>query len=172
MGMDVYGKNPTNKAGEYFRRNVWGWHPLWSYVEQVHPEIAGLVEHGHTNSGDGLDGEMSLELASLLRADIKNGVATEYVTARNKALSELDRPTCDLCNGSGIRTDAVGVENKMPEAVLSPADAILLGRTHGYCNGCRGEGKTDAWETHYYLDEADLAEFAEFLENCGGFEIC
>jgi hypothetical protein len=28
MGFDVYGKAPTAREGEYFRRNIWGWHPL------------------------------------------------------------------------------------------------------------------------------------------------
>jgi hypothetical protein len=49
---------------------------------------------------------------------------------------------------------------------------ILTGRSHGWCNGCGGEGKKDAWETHYYLELEDLEEFADFLENSGGFRIC
>jgi hypothetical protein len=60
----------------------------------------------------------------------------------------------------------------MPERELSSEMASLTGRTHGFCNGCSGEGKTDAWETNYQLDLDDIKEFAEFLENCGGFEIC
>ena len=31
MGMDVFGKNPTDEKGAYFRNNVWFWHPLWDY---------------------------------------------------------------------------------------------------------------------------------------------
>jgi hypothetical protein len=172
MGMDVYGKKPTTDAGQYFRRSVWGWRPLWQYVENVHPEIAGLVKDGHSNSGHGLNGEKSAELASHLRTDITNGVVAEYVTARNQILAELPRDVCKFCNGSGIRTDAVGVENKMPEHQLEEAVAIILGRTHGWCNACRGEGMTDNFTTNYFLDETDIAEFAEFLEGCGGFRIC
>ncbi len=29
-----------------------------------------------------------------------------------------------------------------------------------------------AWDTHYSVDLEDLEEFADFLESCGGFEIC
>ena len=169
--MDVYGKNPTAEAGQYFRRNVWGWRPLWQYVENVHPEIAGLVKHGYSNDGDGLDDENSLELASLLRTDITSGVVAEYVSARNQILADLPRDECDLCNGSGIRTDAIGVENGMPEHKLDEAVAIVLGRTHGWCNKCRGEGVVDNFLLNYFLDETDIAEFAEFLEACGGFGI-
>ena len=172
MGMDVYGKKPANEIGEYFRRNVWGWRPLWGYVDDVHPEIASLVEYGYTNDGDGLNAKDSARLAKLIREDLALGRAFEYVEARNKRLSELERPVCELCSGTGIRTDDVGRNNGMLERELSPEMAILTGRTHGFCNGCSGEGKTNAWETNYYLDLDDLEQFADFLDNCGGFEIC
>jgi hypothetical protein len=172
MGMDVYGKNPSSEVGTYFRRNVWGWHPLWEYVENVHPNFAEKVAHAHSNDGDGLESDDSTQLAIALRADLMRGDAQEYIDERNKYLSELERPTCEYCKGTGIRSDAVGIENKMPERELETEMAILMGRTHGFCNACRGEGKTDAWESSYSLDLDDIKEFADFLENCGGFEIC
>lgn len=172
MGMDVYGKNPTSEAGEYFRANVWWWHPLWEYCENKFPELAGKVEHGHTNDGDGLDGEDSKRLAGLIRESIKNGEASAYNGERNAWLAGLERPECELCSGTGIRSDEVGIQNGMPERVLEPEVAIVLGRTNGWCNGCRGEGHTDAWETNYRFDLEVLAEFADFLDTCGGFEIC
>jgi hypothetical protein len=60
----------------------------------------------------------------------------------------------------------------MPDRELSETDRVLLGRSHGWCNGCNGEGKKDAWELSYYLDLDDITEFADFLENSGGFSIC
>lgn len=172
MGMDVYGKNPTNTTGEYFRRNVWGWRPLWDYCLDLHGKVAGKVKHGHSNSGDGLGKNGSLKLAELLRQDLADGTASTYITARNIHLSNLPRTDCDLCKGSGIRADEVGLENAMPDRELSETDRVLLGRSHGWCNGCNGEGKKDAWELSYYLDLDDITEFAEFLENSGGFSIC
>jgi len=56
MGMDVMGMNATSEKGEYFRNNVWWWRPLWDYCLNEHGDIAGQVEHGHSNDGDGLDG--------------------------------------------------------------------------------------------------------------------
>jgi hypothetical protein len=79
---------------------------------------------------------------------------------------------CDLCNATGIRADQVGVENKMPERELSAEMAILLGRDKGWCNACNGVGKKESWDTNYEVELDDLKEFAEFLLNCGGFEIC
>ncbi len=172
MGMDVYGKNPKSEAGSYFRRNVWGWHPLWDYVENQHPEIAELVEYAHSNDGDGLDEEKSLELAKLLMDDYNSGRVAEYITERNKALSELPFEDCQICEGTGIRTDELGVQAGWPEKELEPDIAIIVGRTKGSCNACGGVGKRENWATNYYLEEDDIKEFADFLVECGGFEIC
>ncbi len=172
MGMDVYGKNPKSEIGQYFRRNVWGWRPLWNYVEEVHPEIASLVQYPQSNDGDGLGSRDSKKLARLLKEDVFKGIADNYIEGRNKYLSELPRLDCDLCSATGIRSDEVGVNAGMPERELSPEQQIILGRTKGWCNACNGEGKKDDWELSYYLDIDDITEFAEFLENCGGFEIC
>lgn len=171
MGMDVYGKNPANEAGQYFRRNVWGWRPLWDYVEDQHPELAELVEYGHSNDGDGLDGEKSLLLAKLLEEDLSTGRAQEYIAQRNKRLAELPLEDCELCEATGIRTDKIGVEHLMNEKELTPELASILGRDKGWCNGCNGEGKKQNFMTSYYLDHEDLEEFAQFLKACGGFEI-
>ena len=38
MGMDVYGRAPTSESGEYFRANVWSWHPIWNYCEVLAPD--------------------------------------------------------------------------------------------------------------------------------------
>jgi hypothetical protein len=172
MGMDVYGKNPKSEKGTYFRRNVWGWRPLWDYCLDRHTDLAGKVKNGHTNDGDGLDANDSVELARLLVKDLSDGTASTYVKARNIHLSLLPRENCEWCQGTGIRTDKVGVENKMSDRELSPDLAILLGREKGWCNGCNGEGKKDSWETNYDLELDDIKEFAEFLTDSGGFEIC
>lgn len=172
MGMDVYGKNPTSEVGEYFRRNVWGWHPLWNYVETVHPEIAELVEHAHTNDGDGLDAKKSKKLAKLLMNDYNIGIVEMYVETRNRQIAEMEMPDCSYCEATGIRSDDIGTQNGMPEKELDADIAIIVGREKGWCNGCNGVGKTEPWEASYYLEPDDVKEFAEFLENCGGFEIC
>lgn len=172
MGMDVYGKNPKSEAGSYFRRNVWGWHPLWDYVENQHPEIAELVEYAHSNDGDGLDEEKSVELAKLLMDDYNSGRVAEYIAERNKALSELPFEDCHICEGTGIRTDAIGKEAGWDTKELEPDIAIIVGRTKGSCNACGGVGKRENWATNYYLEEDDIKEFADFLVECGGFEIC
>jgi len=95
MGMDVMGMNATSEKGEYFRNNVWWWRPLWDYCLNEHGDIAGQVEHGHSNDGDGLDGENSRTLGLRLLEDVKTGRAAEYKQTYDKALSELPRVSCD-----------------------------------------------------------------------------
>lgn len=170
MGMDVIGTNPTKPVGEYFRRNVWGWRPLWNYCLDTF-EVSNNVE-GHYNNGDGLDRKGALLLAKQIRESLTTGDAERYIAERNEMLAGLERPTCKYCEGTGIRTDEVATQMGMPERELSPEMASLTGRTHGFCNGCSGEGKTDAWETNYFLDLDDIKEFADFLEHSGGFQIC
>ena len=52
------------------------------------------------------------------------------------------------------------------------ADAIILGRTHGDCNACHGHGKVQHFATNYPFAVDNVREFAEFLIECDGFEIC
>jgi len=156
MGMDVFGKAATAEVGEYFRRNVWGWHPLWEYVERNHADIGYAVEHAHTNDGDGLDEAGSLELAQRLRNDLATGKAAEYVRERDEFLNALPSLTCNICEGTGQRPDGLyGVEWTKPG-----------------CNGCDGTGESRPYETYYSLDVQDIEEFTDFLEACGGFSIC
>ena len=172
MGMDVYGKNATSKKGEYFRNNVWWWHPLWDYCLELHGDICDNVEHGHSNDGDGLDAYEASLLSDRLLSDIATGVTADYEMKYRNAIADLPRKDCDFCDATGIRTDNVGVENGMPERELSPEVAIIVGRTHGYCNSCNGEGKVLPWKANYPFSVDNVREFAEFLADCGGFEIC
>lgn len=172
MGMDVYGKNPTNEVGQYFRANVWYWRPLWGYVEETYPEIAELVEYAQSNDGDGLDESDAVKLASLIKDDLKNGNVREYEKQYRERISELPMDDCDLCEASGIRTDEVAIQSGMPDKELDADIAIIVGREKGWCNGCNGVGKREPWAASYPFEEEVVAEFAEFLESCGGFEIC
>ena len=172
MGMDVYGKKPKSEVGEYFRNNVWWWHPLWDFCVDNFPELAGKVKEGHSNSGDGLGARDSKALAKGIIELINNGQAQKYVDDRNHQLSMLPLNECDLCTGTGIRTDDVGISAGMPDKELSWEQQVLLGREKGTCNGCQGEGTTEAFELSYRIDVDNIERFAKFLADCGGFEIC
>jgi len=151
MGMDVYGDNPSNSKGEYFRNNVWFWHPLWDYCLDCHPDPAAKVEEGHSNSGDGLDAEDSLKLGNLLKKDLLSGKVKSYEDKYKKRIESLPLQECSHCQGTGIRNDAY---------------------VQGTCNSCDGKGQVKSFDSHYPFSESNVEEFAEFLVNCGGFKIC
>ena len=171
MGMDVYGKKPTNETGEYFRNNVWWWRPLWDYCVTVAPELCEGVS-GHYNDGDGLDESGALELAKQLRHELETGATAENERQYNEWRASLPREKCDICDGTGIRTDDIGREMGQHDKELSVEVQILTGRTHGWCNACDGVGTRESWDAGYPFSVENVRAFVEFLENSGGFSIC
>lgn len=176
MGMDVYGRAPTSEAGAYFRRNIWRWHPLAELVCALAPRITMRCRNWHSNDADGLDCDASRKLAGVLRRAIKSGRAARLIAKRNAAVAALPDQRCTLCNGTGIRDDDLGRTHGQPQKIIgtdisAEPDHPRFGQT-GWCNGCDGRGATPAFARHYICDLDDLTQFADFLENCGGFEIC
>jgi hypothetical protein len=172
MGMDVYGKNPTDEVGEYFRRNVWGWHPLWDMCLDLFPELAGKVEHGHSNDGDGLNAVDSEALGDALDEAVIDGRIAEWVTERNGLVAALPMEDCGICDGTGIRTDEIGRQAGQHDKALPSEQAIVLGREFGWCNGCDGNGEKAPFASWYGVEVGDATDWAGFLRSCGGFEIC
>jgi hypothetical protein len=170
MGMDVSGRNPRSEVGEYFRNNVWWWHPLWSYCQQVAPELCSAVA-GHSNDGDGLCEQGAGALAGRLQSELDSGRCSDYERDYNAAIAELDLEPCRWCDGSGIRTDEVGLRMGMDRQVLDDHVAVVVGRDTGWCNGCGGEGTVQPFEANYEFSCENVAAFAAFAAASGGFAI-
>jgi hypothetical protein len=144
MGMDVHGKNPKNKKGEYFRNNIWWWHPLWEYITYAFPDIASKVPHAHSNDGDGLEAKDSKILALKLKKNLKNGKVAEYAKERDEI----------------IRLGKIEFLQKQKQKLMTEGkDVENLSEDNNY------------WPEWYAFSEENVKEFAEFLENCGGFSI-
>ena len=154
MGFDVYGNNPDIEIGEYFRANIWWWHPLWDYCREVAPEIVQEVQHGHTNDGDGLNAYLATELAEILKDKIDSGEVEAAVDIYNERLRNMPEVSCIACDGTGKR--------------LSPP---LIGAGGTPCDSCDSIGRKRPFETWYHFDKKTVQEFADFLLHCGGFEI-
>jgi hypothetical protein len=160
MGMDVYGRKPKNETGEYFRRNVWGWRPLWDYCCEANPQITSKVENGHSNDGDGLNASDTFKLAKSLKANLVNGEAEKYVKERQEFLDSLPLEDCQYCSTTGQRIWQPGEGSNNTDKVQTKT-----------CNACSGIGKSKSWATSYYLDLQDIQEFHDFLVYSGGFNI-
>ena len=167
MGMDVHGKN----NGAYFRRSVWGWHPLADLVCRLAPDLTSACKRWHTNDGDGLEEPLSLALAARLRAALKDGTVTALVAHRNTKLAAIPDEICAICSGTGVRSDDIGRQHNQHLRIIDQADHPRHGET-GWCNGCEGRGKKRPFATWYRVSVDDVREFADFLERCGGFSIC
>lgn len=165
MGMDVYGA-----SGNYFRRSVWGWRPLADFCRWLAPEITAHCRHWHSNDGDGLNAANAKRLANAIVDAVADGRAATYIEKRDAKLAALPRETCSLCGGSGVRGDEVGRKQGMITRVIRADGHVRNGQT-GWCNGCDGTGSTPSYHTLYRLRLDDVAEFASFLAECGGFNI-
>lgn len=157
MGMDVSGKAPSSEDGKYFRASVWSWRPIWTYCEAIAPALTAKVRLAHYNDGDGLNAEDSAKLGRKVLASCEDGSAAKYIAEMNTRLDALPKERCEFCDGTGTRSDAVGVINGFA--------------ARNWCNGCDGKGHRDCWDAAYRFDLEHLTEFGKFLSTCGGFEI-
>ena len=173
MGMDVYGLKPKNPKGEYFRNNVWWWHPLWDYCCQTCPEITLRVTNGHDNSGDGLGSVSSRKLGLRIQELIKNGSAEKYITEYYDHLNALPDEPC-FC----VKESIFQIFSEKESIFQIFSEEILLPKSLGNkdpnpeCKTCKGLGVQPNWNKSYHISLENIQNFAEFLVNCGGFQIC
>jgi hypothetical protein len=127
MGMDVYGTNPTSPEGEYFRANVWSWHPLATYLQEA--ELIDNDSRWHTNEGHGLDAAGACQLGEALDRLIANGSVERYAKEYQEFLDTVPDEPCEFCEATGTTTQAV--------ADKYPAYQRYVGQT---CIQCKGTG--------------------------------
>jgi hypothetical protein len=155
MGMDVFGRNPTTKEGEYFHNTVWWWRPLADYVCRIAPEITSACRYWQSKDGDGLVAQASIALANKLQGEIDSGGVLAYEMRRNSRLELMPNEPCDFCEGTGRR---------------KPAPQCGAGDVRtGICNKCDGEGHVRPAITEYPFSVENVQRFIVFLRGCGGF---
>lgn len=193
MGMDVFGIKPKNETGEYFRNNCWYWSPLWDFAinafgedrmrefSLVDEELSDGFEdagydprcpgNGFLNDGWGLNAEGAEKLGERLSDLVERGDAALHVEKFNSQRAEAPMRECELCAGTGIRDDEIGVEHGMVDKELDEFEKVLLGRETGWCNGCSGRGERESFATSYHFTVDNLVDFADFCKASGGFQI-
>ena len=107
MGMDICGRKPTGERGEYFRNNVWWWHPLADYCITVAPDVCAPCKAWHYNEGDGLDAAGAVALADALENEI-SAKRTEHFERRHTSAREMAPKS--------LATSAPGPECERPTA--------------------------------------------------------
>jgi len=159
MGWDIYGRNPIGQRGRYFGNNVSCWSPLVEYCRTVAPEIMRGCRHWHTNDGDGLDAAAALALSEVLQKEI-NAKRTDAYARRYASKQEMmPNEPCDMCAGTGVQKPFPhrGAGNLKEGGIK--------------CGKCEGTGYVRPWESDYDFSTENVADFAAFLRESGGFVI-
>src|SRR5260221_1879965 len=89
---------------------------------------------------------------------------TGHLTGYDPEKDPANVEKCNLCDGTGIRTDDIGVEMGQPtQQIPNAVVAREVGRTHGWCNGCDGRGKHATWPTNWRKHDGDVQPAAVAL---------
>jgi len=182
MGMDVYGLKPKTEKGEYFRNNVWFWHPLWDYCCYIDDSLLAKVPYAHENSGDGLNSTDSRKLGFNLLKSIETGVAEDYINLYYKNLESLSKEICSCCfqnlfdyfeysNFVALATSEDSYD-KTGEIPFPKSNKSKKGQPKQECPLCNGSGLKESFNKNYHINLQNISSFAEFLLDCGGFQIC
>jgi len=210
MGMDVYGLKPKSQVGEYFRNNVWWWHPLWDYCCFLDNSLIEKVPNAHCNDGDGLNAIDSRKLGFLIKDAVENGSAEDYILSYNEYLESLPEESCHCIKStSNVSTSLESLLNSIlqnqpqtktqfvletyPQVSSStyssleesydptgpvpfPQNSISSEQSNPQpnpdCNRCSGSGKVENFTKNYHINLENIQSFANFLLDCGGFQIC
>ena len=175
MGFDVFGKAPTAREGEYFRRNIWGWPHLAYLVETLCPDEAAACQHWYSNDGDGLDAAGAAALAAKLEERRDGGDVAAHCAQLDALTAAVPRDACPICGGSGEDSDPV---EDAPE--LEPGEMLVIDltlparprRPNGKpCVTCHGVGTIEPLERWGRCTPNDVDQFIAFVKASGGFEI-
>ena len=170
MGMDVYGKKPAGECGEYFRNNVWWWHPLADYCNMIAPDLCAPCEGWHYNDGYGLEAAGAVALAEALQKEIDAGRTEAFARRYASALLRMPDEPCRPCAGTGTRKFVPHSDEILPwdETSLPAMDDLKEG---GECMHCQGTGYVRPLDSNCSFLTANVANFIAFLRESGGFVI-
>jgi hypothetical protein len=161
MGVDLKGIKPRTDAGVCFHSNYWWWRPLADYVLPTCADIflSGETKYWQSNDGQVVSAQTTQAIAARLKELLATGAVGRFASRYEAERKSTPKQRCSFCGGTGKRTDW-------------PADISQswIDKCHG-CNACLGTGWVDDTASFYPFSADNVREFAEFCENCGGFEI-
>lgn len=152
MGMDVHGKNPTTKEGEYFRANCWSWRPIHLLIN-----IAN-AEHGNTIISE----ETMQKMGYNDGAGLNNQKECDYLASAMEEI--LNDPK--LIEKHGL----IYVSPREGEAFFTfPLEPSMAVNKEGRFAEPSDDHENlfSPWRTCV----SHVHEFVKFLRDCGGFEV-
>jgi hypothetical protein len=167
MGMDVIGRNPKNKTGEYFRANVWSWRPIhwlcWfsSLSHEMETGEKSLIPDktmdgmGH-NQGDGLRSDRKCKLlAEWLEYYIEELFDPKIVPF------EIESPRKDLVK-FGVYEDG---------NFYIDTGRCYVDKEGVFLSSEKGKDPNIEKLSSYQTNKDHIQGFVDFLRNCGGFQV-
>ena len=165
MGMDVYGRNPKNETGEYFRATVWSWRPLhWlCFISKFrHEEETGYDDLIPDKTFEGMEYNDGFGL----RSDRKCNLLSDYLQDVVDNLFEPSEIPFEHKNNHGFK---FGVDKDakfyIDTGFYADKDGKFLSDEE--CKDPNIEGKYSPYRTN----KEHIKGFIDFLRNCGGFQV-
>ena len=161
--MDIFGRNPKNKTGEYFRSNVWSYRPIhW---------LCYLMTKRHEEK-TGYDDLIPFKTLQGMEHNMGRGLRSER---KCKLLSEYIQEMVDYFF-LGIPFEIPTSDNSLKWGVNEDKEFYIdVGRyvdTEGKFLSEEDEKDSNIEKTTpYRTNKEHLQEFCDFLKNCGGFEV-
>ena len=155
--------------GNYFRNNWWYWRPMWGYAcglgKQFGVITQKIEEWGNDNSGRKVNGKIAKKWGELILWDISEGnpqdYEEEYMKDYKIAQEHNNRIDKDLDILRELVKEETGdpdiVPNDYPEKHAKSWQELWSMRKH---------------QASYPFSVDNLKEFAKFMIESGGFQIC
>lgn len=155
-----------DNVGVYFRANVWYWRPVVDWLTH-HIEVLDEEDIKHLSYNDGhiINETVAKIIGNTILHHNDEGLLDDWVQTHKIAQALRDKEECTICEGTGVRTDAIAKEVGLPVFTKHGIEGHK-------CNGCNGEGKKEAFENNYPYDKEVLLRFGKFTLESGGFQIC
>ena len=165
--MDVYGRNPKNKTGEYFRSNVWSYRPIhWlCYLSTIrHEKETGYgdliplktLQGMEFNDGKGLRSERKCKLLSDYIQEV-----VDYFFQKEVIPFEIS-PFPNESFKWGV--------NKDGELYIDYGD-LYVDKGGKLIREKEVKDLNIEKISPHRIKKEHLQEFCDFLKNCGGFEV-
>jgi len=168
MGMDVYGRKPKNKTGEYFRANCWSYRPIhWlCYLSTLHhKEKTG---YGDLIPFKTLQG-MGLNDGRGLRSDRKCNLLSDYL---QDVVDNFFHPSIIPFEEECEDGFKFGVyENGEFYIDLETYESCLDENTFNFLSEDECKDPNIEKYSAYRTNKEHIQEFIGFLRNCGGFQV-
>lgn len=152
MGMDVYGRNPTEPAGEYFRANVWSWRPIHLLIR-----VANDLADGNLFDEDTLESMAHNDGAGLERQN----ECTTLAWIMDKLLTK------DKLEEIGF----IVQDDEINFPIWQDHDEQLVVDASGVLKQFKEVDDPNTVRNAYGTTFDHVKKFIEFLKYCGGFEV-